>query len=282
MRPLDDNIKAQLTLHLNAIGERLDADVIAIVSSILYGLDTLLRQAIESLPKRRSRVAIILETDGGIVEVVERMVETIRYFYQEVTVIVPNKAMSAGTILTLSADRIMMDYFSSLGPIDPQVQKDGRLVPALAYLNEFDRLNEKAEQGNLTTAEYALLSKLDLGELYEFKQARELSIELLIKWLSTYKFKDWNVTETRALPVDDEQRRERAREIAEMLSSTERWHSHGRSINMQTLTRELNLRIDDYSADPVLKTSVRAYFDLLLDYMQRHQISMFVHSKEFF
>ena len=40
------------------------------------------------------------------------------------TVIVPDGAMSAGTIFALSADRIMMDYFSCLGPIDPQIEKD--------------------------------------------------------------------------------------------------------------------------------------------------------------
>ena len=28
-----------------------------------------------------------------------------------------------------------------------------------------------------------------LGELYQFEQARELSVELLINWLSRYKFK---------------------------------------------------------------------------------------------
>ena len=99
--------------------------------------------------------------------------------------------MSAGTILALSADRIMMDHLSCLGPIDPQIERDGNLFPALSYLNQFERLNRKSEKGELTTAEYALLNKLDLGELYRFEQARELSIELLIKWLSQYKFGDY-------------------------------------------------------------------------------------------
>ena len=91
-----------------------------------------------------------------------------------------------------------MDYFSCLGPIDPQIEKEEKLVPALSYLNRFARLNEKSQSGELTTAEYALLSKLDLGELYQFEQARELSIELLIDW---YKFKDWEKTETQGTAV---------------------------------------------------------------------------------
>ena len=50
------------------------------------------------------------------------MVATLRSNYGDVTVIVPDRAMSAGTIFALSADRIMMDYFSCLGPIDPQIE----------------------------------------------------------------------------------------------------------------------------------------------------------------
>ena len=68
-------------------------------------------------------------------EVVERVVTTIRFMYEDLTIVVPDQAMSAGTIFALSADRIMMDHLSCLGPIDPQIAKDGKLVPALSYLN---------------------------------------------------------------------------------------------------------------------------------------------------
>ena len=104
------------------------------------------------------------------------------------------------------------------------------MVPALSYLNQFERLNNKAQAGALTTAEYALVSKLDLGELYQFEQARELSIELLIKWLSSYKFKNWTKTESRQLEVTSEIKEERAKEIA---NNPERWHSHGLDMGTQ-------------------------------------------------
>jgi hypothetical protein len=282
MRPLDDYIKKQLDRHLDSIGKQTDADGLAILSPIVPGLDSQVRDAVETLSRRKPRIAIILDTNGGVVEVVERIVETIRNVYDDVTVIVPDRAMSAGTIFALAADRIMMDYFSCLGPIDPQVEKDGKLVPALSYLNQFERLNAKANAGTLTTAEYALLSKLDLGELYQFEQARELSIELLIKWLSKYKFKDWQQTESRGMAVTDEMKRERAREIAGALNNTERWHSHGRGIDMRTLTTELKLKIDDYSSNTKLRETVREYFELLRDYMMRQQLFSFVHTREYF
>ena len=282
MRPLDDHIRGQLTLHLEKIGTTLSADVVAIVSPILPGLELRLRDAIDALPDKKGSVAVILDTQGGVVEVVERMVTTLRHVYGDVTVIVPDRAMSAGTIFALSADRIMMDHLSSLGPIDPQIERDGKLVPALSYLNQFERLNNKAQVGALTTAEYALVSKLDLGELYQFEQARELSVELLIKWLSSYKFKNWNTTEGRQLEVTPEMKEERANEIAALLNNPERWHSHGRAIDMGTLQEEVRLKIDNIEDNPVLHRNIRDYFELLKDYMQREQLMSFIHTREYF
>ena len=282
MRPLDDHIRDQLTLHLEKIGTTLRADVAALISPILPGLELRLRDAIDALPDNKNSVAVILDTQGGIVEVVERMVTVLRHVYQDVTVIVPDRAMSAGTIFALSADRIMMDHLSSLGPIDPQIERDGKLVPALSYLNQFERLNNKAQAGALTTAEYALVSKLDLGELYQFEQARELSIELLIKWLSNFKFKHWTKTEDRQLQVTPEMKERRAKEIAALLNNPERWHSHGRAIDMRTLQEEVGLKIDNLANDSVLHKDVRDYFELLKDYMHREQLVSFIHTREYF
>ena len=210
------------------------------------------------------------------------MVTVLRSVYNEVTVIVPDRAMSAGTILALSADRIMMDHLSCLGPIDPQIERDGKLVPALSYLNQFERLNEKAKNGQLTTAEYALLNKLDLGELYQFEQARELSIDLLIKWLTQYKFKNWKRTETRHQTVTEEMKAERARGIAALLNDPEKWHSHGRAIDARTLREEVHLKINNFEDYPDLYQRIRDYFELLRDYMHRQDLVSFVHTREYF
>lgn len=282
--PLDDHIKGHLTRQLTEIGENLEAEAIAIVSPILPGLERKLRTAIATQPRdQKGAVVVILDTLGGVTEVVERMVTTLRNSYEYVTVIVPDCAMSAGTIFALSADRIMMNHSSCLGPIDPQIEREGKLVPALSYLNQFDRLNKRAQKGELTTAEYALLNKLDLGELYQFEQARELSIDLLIKWLSQYKFKNWTKTETRGENVTEDMKMYRAREIAALLSDPEKWHSHGRAIDMETLRgEEVKLKVDSLEDDPDLCNKIRDYFDLLTDYMRREQINSFIHTKEYF
>jgi hypothetical protein len=94
----------------------------------------------------------------------------------------------------MSGDAIHMDYYSCLGPIDPQVpNRDGRWVPALGYLHKYKKLIDKSKtRAGLTEAEIAyLLSKFDPADLYSFEQAKDLSTKLLKEWLVKYKFKDW-------------------------------------------------------------------------------------------
>ena len=80
--------------------------------------------------------------------------------------------MSAGTVLVMSGDSIYLDYFSILGPIDPQVENaSGTQVPALGYLIQFDRLLRKADRGTLNTAELTLLvEKFDPADLYRMSR----------------------------------------------------------------------------------------------------------------
>ena len=282
MRPVDERVKTDLDQGLVSAEAELSADVVSFVGPIFPGHERRLRDALDALDPRRESVAMILDTPGGVVEVVERMVTVMRSRYENATVIVPDRAMSAGTILALSADRIMMDDLSCLGPIDPQIEKDGKLVPALSYLNQFERLNTKTEDNKLTTAEYALITKLDLGDLYQFDQARALSNELLVRWLSTYKFKNWRKTETKGNKVSEKMKKDRANEIASLLNNPDRWHSHGRAIDRETLRNEVNLKIDALEENEELYRHVRDYFALLEDFKRREKLLTVIHSRGYF
>ena len=283
-RPVDYHINVHLNKYLNKIEETLKADVLTIFSPILPGLEHIVKDAVESLQSRKSKLSVILDTLGGAIEVVERMVNIIRYHYDEVNFLIPDRAMSAGTVFVMAGDRIFMSYFSCLGPIDPQVYKNGEFVPALSYLNQYERLCEKAETGELNTVEFELVRQLDLGELDQFEQARLLSNDLLTDWLSTYKFKDWDAHGSTGKPVTPEEKRKRAEEIAEALSDNERWHSHGRMISRDTLISDpdLRLKIEKFEDIPNLFPVFDDYVGLLKDYVQRESFSTFVHTREYF
>jgi len=278
---VDAFVETELDRRAAAIEQKLDADVMAIVGPIYSGVDHQVRQAIEArrqTPSPRTRIAIVLETYGGVIEVVERMVITIRHNYQDVRMIIPNCAMSAGAVFAMSGDAIMMDYFSCLGPIDPQIMRKGELVPALSYLAQFRRLKKRSRDGKITSAELAMLvEQLDLGELHTFEQARDLSIALLKQWLAKYKFKDWSVTETRREKVTDAMREKRAEDIALQLMDQDRWHSHGRPISMEVLKKDINLKIDDFGGDPELSQRIKDYYHFLADYMGKIGVFGIVH-----
>lgn len=264
-------VETQLGEYNARLGSLLEGDVVVFVGNLYDGADASLRDVVEVVRHKsnRDKLAVLLSTAGGFIEVVERVVGTLRHSYRHVEFVVPDVAYSAGTVLALSGDKIHMDYYSRLGPIDPQVTLDnGNSVPALGYLARYEALLARANQGSMTAAELAMLMDFDQAELYKFDQARQLSIRLLKEWLVKYKFKDWIVTEERGLEVDDALRESRAEEIASALSDISRWNSHGYGISMTVLRNELRLQINDYGQEPEMADAVRGYHGLLRDYLE--------------
>jgi len=276
-------IEQQLDERLRALEEDFNADAISFTGGLYFGIDDILRSSVEELVRRsnrRRRLVIVLTTSGGYIEVVQRIVDTLRHHYNHVVFVIPNYAFSAGTILAMSGDEIHMDYYSRLGPIDPQVESaSGKTVPALGYLVQWERLLQKARDGKLTLPEAQLMIEgFDQAELFSYEQARELSVALLKDWLVRYKFKNWRKTETRREQVTPTMRQQRAEAIARALNDTERWHYHGYGISMAVLQRELKLKIDDLDKKPEVCNKVKAYFGLLDDYMRKRSEKGVLHT----
>ncbi|MGD0077377.1 MAG: serine dehydrogenasease [Sedimentisphaerales bacterium] len=286
--PINSNefIEQQLDERICAIEDHFSAggilaDSISFAGPILFGVDNLIRNAVEAKKEKASRnkLVFILTTTGGYSEVVHRIVDTVRHHYKTVDFIIPDYAYSAGTVLVMSGDEIYMDYYSRLGPIDPQIENpSGKMLPALGYLEQYKRLIDialgkaKGRAEPISPAEVQLLiSAFDQAELYKYEQERELSIALLKEWLPKYKFKNWVKTETKGIAVTDDMRNKRAVEIAEELNKTERWHVHGYGISMEVLRRELNIKIEDFGQAKELDEKIWLYHNLLDDYMIRRE-----------
>jgi hypothetical protein len=89
-------------------------------------------------------------------------------------------------------------------------------------------------------------------------------------------------TETRQLEVTQEYKEQRAKEIAEQLNDTERWHSHAFGINMQTLTNELNLKINNLEERKDLRKILLNYYHLIVDYHLKGDRIVAVHTRKSF
>jgi hypothetical protein len=155
------------------------------------------------------KITLYLYTRGGITLAAWSLVNLIRQFCnKEFEVIVPGKAHSAGTLICLGADNIVMTKQATLGPIDPSVETplNPRIpgaqplpgVPTPIYpvsvedINGFIQLAKEQlgiyESNDLAIVLETLAQKVDplvLGKAYRTRnQIRMLGNKLLAKQIN--------------------------------------------------------------------------------------------------
>ena len=112
-------------------------------------------------------IDLVLHTPGGMVLAAMQIARALNAHPSKVTVHVPVYAMSGGTLIALAAEEIMMDTFSVLGPIDPQLAG----LPAASFV-EVKAQKPIAEINDLT------LIFASMGEKAS-KQVKAGALELL-------------------------------------------------------------------------------------------------------
>ena len=114
--------------------------------------------AVAGIPDRT--LDLLITTPGGSPEATESIVGYLRTKFDHIRAFIPVAAMSAGTMLALACDEIVMGSHSQLGPIDPQFTistPDGpRSAPGQAVIDQFDQAkleprSESPKLGSLVT-----------------------------------------------------------------------------------------------------------------------------------
>lgn len=209
------------------------------------------------------KIDVILETPGGSAEIVEDIVLQIRNKFSEVGMIVPGYAKSAGTIMVMAGDEILMEPSSALGPIDAQIIQGGKRFSAHAFIEGLEKIkNEIENTGKLNRAYIPILQNISPGEIQNIQNALDFAKILVTDWLSKYKFKFWDKHSSTGLQVTEEHKKQRANEIAEKLINHSLWLTHGRSITIKDL-EDMRLKIIDYSTNSELCDAIRRYYILL-------------------
>lgn len=210
-----------------------------------------------------TKLDVILETPGGSGEVAEDIVRLLHGKYDEVGIIIPGWAKSAGTIIAMAGDEILMEPASALGPIDAQLAWQGKVFSADALLEGMEKIKKEVEAtGTLNKAYIPILQAISPGELQSAENTLNFAKQLVTDWLGRYKFKSWDKHSTTGKPVTDEEKKERAKEIAGQLCDHRRWLTHGRSIKISDLAA-MGLKITGYSRDEALADAIRRYHVLL-------------------
>ena len=184
--------------------------VLSFITSDRKGMETVIAQDcidpfVDLLEKigPTKRISLILHTNGGQTLAAWRLVNLIRIFCDELEVLIPLKALSAGTLISIGADRVVMTKQAALGPIDPSVNNplnpqaivngQSRQIPVSVenvrgYLDAArDELGIKGEQA-LTSVLLNLtghIHPLVLGEIFRSQmQIRFLAEKLLPRQVS--------------------------------------------------------------------------------------------------
>lgn len=136
--------------------------------------------------KRENGLDLILHTPGGDIAATEALVKYLwTMFDKDIRVIVPQLAMSAGTMIACSAKQIVMGKQSSLGPIDPQIFG----MPAQAILEEFQMAIETIKSDPSSTPLWQqIVSRYHPSFLVECVQAIKWSKTMVHGWLCENMF----------------------------------------------------------------------------------------------
>jgi ATP-dependent protease ClpP protease subunit len=178
---------------------------------------------------------LLLHTSGGDIDAAEKLISIVRTTVAEkcLRVIVPDFAKSAGTLMALGADRIVMSDTSELGPIDPQITlNDGQgnriQYPVQSYLDAYTAHSAALQNNPADIVAQIMLGKLDPARVKLFEaarnRARTFAEEQLRRWM--FRTQQGNVTE-----------------IAGKLLDTNRFLSHGQMINWED-AKQIGLLVD--------------------------------------
>lgn len=188
---------------------------------------------------------LILHTPGGQVSAAEAFVVYLRSKFSHIRVVIPQAAMSAGTLIACAADRVLMGKHSSLGPIDPQVVIDTplgrRMVPAEAIVDQFELAKKECSDTTKLAAWLPMLGQYGPDLLVQCGNASKLSRSLAQGWLEKYMLK--TIKNSRS-------RKRKAKQIAAWLAAHRRFMTHSRHLSRDTLEAK-GMAIDYLEADQI-------------------------------
>jgi len=187
---------------------------------------------------RSKGLDLILHTPGGSVAAAESLVDYLyRMFGNDIRAVVPQIAMSAGTMIACSCKSIVMATHSNLGPIDPQVNG----LPAQGVLKEIREAYEdiRNDPEKIKVWQF-VLNKYNPAFIGQCEQAIDWSKEFVKSRL------------TENMLCDDEDREQKAESIVDTLSNYTENKAHNRHVHIDAC-ESMGLKIERLEGDQSLQ-----------------------------
>ena len=209
---------------------------------------------------RTKGLDLILHTPGGLTAATESLVDYLHnMFGNDIRAIVPQLAMSAGTMIACSCKSILMGKQSNLGPIDPQLGP----LPAHGIVEEFKRAHSEIKTAQINAITHPndpaaiaeVNTKIALWQpiIAKYSPALIGECEKNIEWSETM-VKDWLTRNMLSNLAPGELERVRGVIMTE-LADHKVSKSHGRHIPMQKCI-DIGLKVEKLEDDPKLKDLV--------------------------
>ncbi len=181
---------------------------------------------------RRKGLDLILHTPGGDIAATESLVDYLRsMFGTDIRAIIPQIAMSGGTMIALACGEIIMGKHSSLGPIDPVISG----IAAHGLIEEFKTARQEIARGGLDGQAAAAVWQPIIAK---YPPTFVGEAEKAIKW-SEDMVKDWLKT---GMLADDPEQDEKVRRILDGLGDHALTLSHSRHISLKQ-AQDLGLNV---------------------------------------
>ena len=185
---------------------------------------------------------LILHTPGGEIAATESLVDYLRsMFGTDIRAIVPQLAMSGGTMIACASKEIVMGKQSSLGPIDPHFAG----IPAHGVVEEFNRAKKEIREDPAAIPIWQpIIAKYSPAFIGECEKAIDWSEEMTRYWLRACMFRE-----------DDTDTNSTIEQIIEGLGDHALTKSHARHLSAQRC-REIGLKIIDLEECQSLQDAV--------------------------
>lgn len=198
------------------------------------------------------KLDLILHSPGGTIEAAEAIVLYLRSKFADIRVIVPNLAMSAATMISCAANRVVMGKHSFLGPIDPQFILNTaigqRSVSAEAIREQFELAQKECKDPSNLGAWIPMLNQYGPDLLIKCEHACKMSKTLVQSWLAQYMFNGQHAAGKR-----------KAAKIAKWLARHRNFRTHGRHIPREAVEKQ-GMIVDHLEADSTLQDLVLSVF----------------------
>ncbi|WP_203261533.1 SDH family Clp fold serine proteinase [Streptococcus uberis] len=219
--------------------------------------------AMKGIDKNKG-LTLLLHTPGGDPNAAESIVSYLReVFNDDIEVVVPHMAMSAGTMISCASKCIWMGKHSSLGPVDPQISG----LPAYNIVTEFAEAKEELQKDDSNHRYWSLLLSKYPPAFVKFAQdAVQLSDELIEKWLTEVMFKDEN-------------NRDKILKIVSSLNEHENTKVHARHLNAKT-AMDIGLNVKMIEENQEFQNAVLSLHHALMITLQQTPVSKIIESSQ--